>query len=286
MASLPAQLLETRLPLPLKLSVTDWRRPLGARLKHFASQGEEITEDLWVIQAIQGVQLELLEPPVQIQPQRERKMTATQATALSEEVACLIEKGAVREILATEPSFLSPMFVSDGRLRPVIDLRQLNKFLVVLHFKMEGVSSLRDLIQKGDFFWKVDLKDVYLTVLMSSASQTLLGFQWDGRRFQFRALPFGLSSAPWIFTKILHPVIAVLRQWGHRLVVYLDDILGDRSFSWRGHPSDCSLDTTSVLPGLHREHRQVGAPAHERDRISRFPRLLSQPVSLLGDEER
>ena len=60
---------------------------------------------------------------------------------------------------------------------------------------------------------------------------------------------------------------------------------GDRSFSWRGHPGDCSLDTTSVLPGLHREHRQVGAPARARDRLSRFPCLFSQPVSLLDDEE-
>ena len=100
-----------------------------------------------------------------------------------------------------------------------------NEFLVIPHFKMEGISSLRDLVQKRDFFCKVELKDAYLTVLMSSASQTLLGFQWNGRQFQFRALPFGLVPAPWIFTKILHPVIAVLRQWGYRLVVYLDDIL-------------------------------------------------------------
>ena len=100
-----------------------------------------------------------------------------------------------------------------------------NEFLVIPHFKMEGISSLRDLVQKGDFFCKVDLKDAYLTVPMSSASQTLLEFQWNGRQFQFRALPFGLVPAPWIFTKILHPVIAVLRRWGYRLVVYLDDIL-------------------------------------------------------------
>ena len=104
-----------------------------------------------------------------------------------------------------------------------------------------GRFLLRDLIQKGDFFWKVDLKDVYLTVLMSSASQTLLGFQWDGRRFQFRALPFGLSSAPWIFTKILHPVIAVLRQWGYRLVVYLDDILAIGRSAGEAIPATAAL---------------------------------------------
>jgi hypothetical protein len=39
------------------------------------------------------------------------------------------------------------------------------------------------------------------------------------------SLPFGLSSAPWAFTKSLRPAIAHLRCLGIRLVVYLDDIL-------------------------------------------------------------
>ena len=92
-----------------------------------------------------------------------------------------------------------------------------------------------------------------------------------------------------IFTKILHPVR--VSDCSAEIVGISAGCLsgrytGDRSFSWRGYPSDCSLDTTSVLSGLQREHRQVGAPAHARDRISRFPRLLSQPVSSLDDEER
>ena len=39
------------------------------------------------------------------------------------------------------------------------------------------------------------------------------------------SLPFGLSSAPWAFTKLLRVVIAHLRKLGLRLVIYLDDIL-------------------------------------------------------------
>jgi hypothetical protein len=34
-----------------------------------------------------------------------------------------------------------------------------------------------------------------------------------------------LSSAPWIFTKVLKPVITFLRKQGVRLIIYLDDIL-------------------------------------------------------------
>ncbi len=43
--------------------------------------------------------------------------------------------------------------------------------------------------------------------------------------YQFRYLAFGLSSAPWIFTKILKPIVNFLRRQDLRLIIYLDDIL-------------------------------------------------------------
>ena len=55
-------------------------------------------------------------------------------------------------------------------------------------------------------------------------SQSLLGFLWNSRKFQFTCLPFGLSCAPRIFTKILKPVVAYLRERGVRLIIYIDDV--------------------------------------------------------------
>lgn len=37
------------------------------------------------------------------------------------------------------------------------------------------------------------------------------------------ALPFGLSSAPYIFTKLLKPLATVLREKGFLSVIYLDE---------------------------------------------------------------
>ncbi|XP_011883838.1 PREDICTED: uncharacterized protein LOC105570987 [Vollenhovia emeryi] len=47
--------------------------------------------------------------------------------------------------------------------------------------------------------------------------------------YEFVALPFGLSTAPYIFTKILKPVAAFLRGKGFLSIIYLDDflLLGD-----------------------------------------------------------
>ncbi|KAI9554940.1 reverse transcriptase [Daphnia sinensis] len=52
-----------------------------------------------------------------------------------------------------------------------------------------------------------------------------LHFKIGCQVYQFSCLPFGLSSAPWAFTKILKPVVAFLRGKGFKLIVYLDDFL-------------------------------------------------------------
>ena len=43
--------------------------------------------------------------------------------------------------------------------------------------------------------------------------------------FQFTCLPFGLSSAPWVFTKTLKSAAAFTRKLGWQVVFYIDHIL-------------------------------------------------------------
>ena len=56
-------------------------------------------------------------------------------------------------------------------------------------------------------------------------SQKYLRFQWKDNLYEFQSLPFGLSSAPRVFTKLLKPVLARFRHQGMRLIMYLDDML-------------------------------------------------------------
>ena len=48
---------------------------------------------------------------------------------------------------------------------------------------------------------------------------------FQGKVYEFNCLPFGLSSAPWVFTKNLKPVIALLQEPGVWLIAYIDNIL-------------------------------------------------------------
>lgn len=43
--------------------------------------------------------------------------------------------------------------------------------------------------------------------------------------YQFTCLPFGLSCAPWTFTKVMKPLMTLLRGWGNRIIIYIDDML-------------------------------------------------------------
>ena len=109
--------------------------------------------------------------------------------------------------------------------RPVVNLRPLNQFIPYEHFKMEGIHMLRDLLRKGGFMAKIDLKDAYFTVPVWRNNQKFLRFVWKETMYEFACLPFGLASAPRVFTKLMKPVVGLLRQLGIRLIIYLDDML-------------------------------------------------------------
>ena len=72
---------------------------------------------------------------------------------------------------------------------------------------------------------KIYLKDAYFSVPIHRDHQKWLHFQWQDHEYQFRCLPFDLSSAPYVFIKITRPIVAWLRQLGVRLIAYIDDFL-------------------------------------------------------------
>ena len=111
-------------------------------------------------------------------------------------------------------SLTFPISKKDGTKRPIIDLRELNKCIHWEHFKMEGIHLIQLLLEEGDWMVKLDLKDTYFAVPICPQNWTYLTFQFRGSIYQFECLPFGLSSAPRIFKKVMKPVTSWLRQFG------------------------------------------------------------------------
>ena len=68
----------------------------------------------------------------------------------------------------------------DGSNRPIVNLRQVNHWVLYQHFKMEGMGTVKDLLLRADFMVKLDLKDTYFCLPMVSQFQKFFCFQWGG----------------------------------------------------------------------------------------------------------
>ena len=90
---------------------------------------------------------------------------------------------------------------------------------------MEGLHILSGLIKEDDWMIKLELKDTYLQVPIHQECHHLRQFQWNSQTYQFQCLPFGLTSAPRVFSKVMKPVVGTLRHMGIHLIIYLDDML-------------------------------------------------------------
>ena len=190
-----------------------------------------IGAEIWVIKLLQeGYQIPFVSPPpLRSQPPDSRRLTSLslKGRALHQELQLLWDKGAI-EPASASPGFYSHVFVvpkASGGFRPIIDLSILNSYVSKTKFKMETARTVMAAIQRDDWMVSLDLKDAYLQVPVHPDSRRFLRFLWQGSPFQFRALCFGLSTAPQVFTRLMAPVSAEFHRRGFRLLRYLDDWL-------------------------------------------------------------
>lgn len=107
-----------------------------------------------------------------------------QEQAPSFEVHTLIQKAAISPTSASDGIF-SPIFVLPkkvGGWRLVVNSKALNQFIRSAHFKMESISSMTDVVQKGDFMGRWDLKDAHLSI---PVMKSYLRFRWKEQNFKF-----------------------------------------------------------------------------------------------------
>ena len=114
--------------------------------------------------------------------------------------------------------------------RLILDLSHLNNFIVKTHVKFEDLKTVLQLLKKGDYVFSFDLKSAYHNVDIFEEHRKYLSFCWqsDGtvRHFHLNVLPFWLSPAPQVFTKLMWQLIKYWRAKAIRVVIYIDDGIG------------------------------------------------------------
>jgi len=197
-------------------------------LGHFLDAWKDITRDPTILNWIGGVTIPFDRKPTQMFVPSEPTLFGSDYINMSNSIEHLLNIGAVVNCPRENGDFLSSYFLvpkSDGGFRFVLNLKKLNKFVTAPHFKLQDIRSAFYLVSPGCYMATVDLKDAYFSLPLEEDFQKYFKFSWNGMCFKFTSLPFGLNIAPYIFDKVMKPVMSTLRMRGHESVDYLDDIL-------------------------------------------------------------
>ena len=213
--------------------------PVGGRLKDFKGSWALITSDQWVLDSIGlGYALEFTSAPpsdILVRPTPVPSEPAKRH-ALEEELASLLRKRAARILPpdATQDGFMSTFFLvpkkEPGIWRPILNLKPLNQFIRPRRFRMDTLKTVLRSIQTPVWGASIDLRDAYLHIPVRPDHWKYLRFQYRDVQYEFTALPFGLSTSPRVFSRIVKTMAVFLRKLGIMVFMYLDDwIIIDRS---------------------------------------------------------
>ena len=205
--------------------------PVGGRLSHFVHFWEQNVQDTWALEVVrEGYALEFEGPPPTFQGVRVTRAKGDRARFLREEIQSLLLKAAIERVPPgeVEEGFYSTFFLTskkDGTWRPILNLKPLNAHLRSRTFKMETLRSVVRAVDPGDWMASIDLKDAYLHVPIRKSHHKYLRFAFEGVSYQCKVLMFGLKTGPFVWTKILAPILAMIHRWGIYISPYLDDLI-------------------------------------------------------------
>ncbi len=185
----------------------------------------------WLLRTIRlGYAIQFARRPPKFRGIRFTSVKPADAPVLRAEIAVLLAKDAIEPVPPADmrSGLFSPYFIvpkKGGGLRPILDLRVLNRALHKLPFKMLTQKRIFGCVRPLDWFAAIDLKDAYFHVSILPRHRPFLRFAFEGQAYQYKVLPFGLSLSPRVFTKVVEAALVPLREQGVLILNYLDDWL-------------------------------------------------------------
>ncbi len=176
---------------------------VGGRLLYFKHNWKKLGSE-WLDTIVEkGYAIPTMEEPVVPRDLPEFFGPKEKEKEIKKHVEELLEKDAIYQVNGTKArqGVTSPLLLvkkKNGKWRPCMDLRFVNRALPYKKFKMEGLKQLRQMIKKGDFMTSIDLKDGYLHVPIAEESQRLLQFKFKEPLLQIS------SDAVWAVNSTTH----------------------------------------------------------------------------------
>ncbi|XP_041852953.1 uncharacterized protein LOC121647506 [Melanotaenia boesemani] len=200
--------------------------PLASRMERWRA----CAVHSWVLSTVaKGYRLQFAMKPPKFNGVLASVANGASTHVLEEEIVSLLNKHTIRVVPSEEihQGFYSRYFLIPKKrgssLRPILDLRVLNKHLRKYTFRMLTHKVLCRSIRPNDWFVTIDLADAYFHIY--PAHRKFLRFAYQGAAYEFQTIPFGLLLAPRVFSKCVEAALFPLRNNGIRIFSYMDDYL-------------------------------------------------------------
>lgn len=200
----------------------------AGRLSLFYKAWTLLTSDPKVLSWVKGYRLPIARTITQDRLPPTRVWSPDEKKLVQSEINRLLSIGAITISTPCSNQFISSIFLiqkPNGKHRLILNLKQLNRFLHAGHFKMEDWRMATKLLFPGAYMASLDLQDAYFLIRVCPSHRKYLRFSFDNCLYEYTCMPFGLCSAPLVFTKLMKPVLCTLRSQNLTSVAYLDDFL-------------------------------------------------------------
>eukprot|EP00477_Mikrocytos_mackini_P000723 GAHX01000774.1.p1 GENE.GAHX01000774.1~~GAHX01000774.1.p1 ORF type:complete len:852 (+),score=96.50 GAHX01000774.1:49-2556(+) len=133
----------------------------------------------------------------------------------------MLEDNVIQESLSPYAHACIPIFKQNGSIRLVIDFRKLNQNTLTEQFPLPKISDILAQLSGSKFFSQFDMNSGYYQIPLTDDSTHKTAFIFNGKKYEFLRIPFGLKNAPYSFQQSLSHIFRKLDF----VKIYLDDIL-------------------------------------------------------------
>lgn len=115
-----------------------------------------------------------------------------------------------------------PILKSNGEIRICGDFKvTCNREVKIDCYPIPAIDDLYAKLSGGKLFSKIDLSNAYLQINLDEESKKFVTINTHRGLFRYNRLPFGVSSSPGIFQRVMETILSGIPN----VCVYLDDIL-------------------------------------------------------------